>query len=244
MAFKKFFNKGAWTPIPSGDGQKLSFRASTNATWYQYYSVSFTEPWVGGKKPNSLSASVSYQIQTNGYKKSDWRYAFIRILGLQLGYGQQLKWPDDYFQLSHTFLYQRYQVNNYGSVFIFSNGYSNSFSYILSILRNSVDAPIYPRQGSEIVFSVQLTPPYSLFSTKNYANVPPQEKYKWLEMHKWKFQLKWYTKIVENFVLSIRLKSGFIGCYNILSINSFARMEKIDLFGNFYFCKGIQFTFG
>ena len=216
MSFRKFFKKGAWTPIPSGDGQQLSFRASTNATWYQYYTVSFAEPWVGGKKPNSLSAAVSYQIQTNGYKKSDIRHAFIKILGIQVGYGQKLKWPDNYFNLSHTFLYQRYQVHNYGSVFIFANGFSNSFSYLLTLSRNSVDAPIYPRQGSEITFSMQLTPPYSLFSKneKDYENATPQEKYKWLEMHKWKFNISWFTRLVENLVVNVRFKSGFMGCYN------------------------------
>ncbi|MDR2972338.1 MAG: BamA/TamA family outer membrane protein [Bacteroidales bacterium] len=214
FSFKKFFKKEAWNPIPSGDGQKLAFRASTNAIWYQYYSVSFTEPWVGGTKPNSLSAALSYQIQTNGYKKSDNRYAFIKILGFSISYGQKLQWPDDYFQMSHTLLYQRYNVSNYGSVFVFANGFSNNISYILTIGRNSVDAPIYPRQGSEIMFSVQLTPPYSLFSKTDYANAPPQVKYRWLEMHKWKFNISWFTRIVENFVVNLRLKSGFMGCYN------------------------------
>jgi len=214
FSFKKFFKKDAWTPIPSGDGQKLAFRASTNATWYQYYSVSFTEPWVGGKKPNSLSATLSYQIQTNGYKKRDARYGYINILGISATYGQKLKWPDDYFQVSHTLLYQRYDVKNFGSYFIFDKGNSNSISYIFTVLRNSVDAPIYPRSGSEIMFSVQLTPPYSLFSKMDYAKASPKDKYKWLEMHKWKFNLSWYTRLVENLVLNVRLKSGFMGYYN------------------------------
>ena len=214
FSFKKFFKKDAWTPIPSGDGQKLAFRASTNAIWYQYYTVSFTEPWVGGTKPNSLTASLSYQIQTNGYKKKDDRHAFIKILGLSVSYGQKLKWPDDYFQLSHTILYQRYNVNNYSSIFIFANGFSNNLSYIFSIGRNSIDAPIYPRSGSEIMFSAQFTPPYSLFSNIDYATATPQVKYRWLEMHKWKFNISWYTRIVENLVLNVRFKSGFMGCYN------------------------------
>jgi outer membrane protein insertion porin family len=214
FSFRKFFKKGAWTPIPSGDGQKLGFRASTNATWYQYYSVSFSEPWVGGRRPNSLSASLSYQIQTNGYKRSADQYAFIKILGVSLSYGQKLKWPDDYFQVSHTLLYQRYNVNNYGSIFIFSNGFSNNISYIFTVARNSVDAPIYPRQGSEIVFSAQFTPPYSLFSNKDYSQATPQEKYKWLELHKWKFNISWFTRLVENLVVNVRFKSGFMGYYN------------------------------
>ena len=97
---------------------------------------------------------------------------------------------------------------------MFSDGYSNNLSYTFSVGRSSVNAPIYPREGSDILFSVQLTPPYSLFSNKNYSSLGAQEKYKWLEMHKWKFSLSWYTKIVENLVLNVRFKSGFMGYYN------------------------------
>ena len=215
FSFNKFFKKGAWTPIPSGDGQKLSFRASTNARWYQYYAASFSEPWVGGKKPNALSATLSYQIQANDRSRKDSTYADIRILGLSLSYEQRLQWPDDYFRIYHTLLYQRYHVNNYGSMFVFANGFSNNISYIFTLSRSSIDAPIYPRQGSEIMFSAQFTPPYSLFApNKDYKNASPQEKYKWLELHKWKFNISWFTRIVENLVLNVRFKSGFMGCYN------------------------------
>jgi len=214
FSVRKIFKKEAWTPIPAGDGQRLQFRASTNAQWYQYYTASFTEPWVGGKKPNSLTGTVSYQIQTNGTKKADDLHRFIRILGLSLSYGQKLKWPDDYFQVSHTILYQRYHVKNYGSIFIFADGFSNNISYIFTVVRNSVDAPIYPRQGSEILFSVQATPPYSLFSNKDFANATPQEKYRWLEFHKWKFNISWFTRLVDNLVVNVRFKSGFMGAYN------------------------------
>jgi len=214
FSFRKFFKKGAWSPIPSGDGQKLEFRGSTNATWYQYYSVGFTEPWVGGKKPNSLSAGLSYQIQTNGFKRSAAQHAFIKIFGLYASYGQKLKWPDDYFQMSHMISYQRYNVHNYGSIFIFSQGHSNNISYIFTLSRNSVDAPIYPRQGSDLMFSAQFTPPYSLFTNIDYKTASPQVKYRWLELHKWKFNISWYTRLVENLVLNVRFKSGFMGCYN------------------------------
>jgi outer membrane protein insertion porin family len=215
FAFKKFFKKGAWTPIPSGDGQKLAFRASTNARWYQYYSLSFSEPWVGGKKPNSLTATLSYQIQTSGYSKKATQYGFLKTLGFTVSYGQKLKWPDEYFQVAHTVSYQLYNVKNFGAYFIFANGYSNNISYIFTIARNSVDAPIYPRQGSDIMFSAQFTPPYSLFNpNKDYANASSQDKYRWLELHKWKFNISWFTRLVENLVLNVRFKSGFMGCYN------------------------------
>ena len=214
FSFKRMFKKDAWTPIPSGDGQRVSFRASTNATWYQYYAFSFTEPWLGGKKPNSLSASVYYQRQGSGYSKGDPRRGFLDIIGASVSFGKKLKWPDDYFQLSHTLSYQYYKVQNFGSIFIFDNGFSHNFSYIFAIGRSSVSAPIYPREGSDIMFTVQLTPPYSLFSKKDYASLPLQERYKWLEFHKWKFNISWFTKIVENFVLNVRVKTGFMGTYN------------------------------
>ncbi|MCL2167892.1 MAG: BamA/TamA family outer membrane protein [Lentimicrobiaceae bacterium] len=214
FSFKKFFKKGAWTPLPSGDGQKLAFRAAASTRYYQYYTCSFTEPWIGGKKPNSLSAGVNYQIQNLGYSKSDERYGYMRIFGVYASFAQKLKWPDDYFNISHTIQYQRYNVKNFGGYFIFANGFSNNISYTFTIQRNSVDAPIYPRQGSEIMFSAQFTPPYSLFTNKDYANATSQEKFRWLELHKWRFNISWFTRIVENLVVNVRFKSGFMGCYN------------------------------
>lgn len=214
FSFRKLFKKEAWTPIPSGDGQKLSLKISTNAVWYQSYSLSFVEPWLGGKKPNTLSANVYYQKQTNGYTRSNDAYASIDIIGANITFAKKLKWPDDYFQLSHSLIYQYYRVNNYGSVFVFNNGYANNISYKLTIARSSVSAPIYPREGSDITFSVQATPPYSLFTKKDFSNATDQEKYKFLEFHKWKLNISWFTKIVDNLVLNVRMKAGFIGWYN------------------------------
>jgi outer membrane protein insertion porin family len=214
FSFKKFFKKDAWKPIPSGDGQKLALKISVSTKWYQSYNLTFVEPWLGGKKPNTLSANVYYQHQTNGYTRSNDAYAAIDIIGANLTISRKLKWPDDYFQVSHSLIYQHYRVYNYGSVFIFSNGYANNISYKFTIMRNSVNAPIYPREGSEISFSVQATPPYSLFSKTDYATATDQEKYKFLEFHKWKLSLSWYTKIVDNLVLNVRMKGGFIGWYN------------------------------
>lgn len=214
FSFKKFFKKDAWTPIPGGDGQRLSFQVSTNAKYYQNYSLSFTEPWLGGKKPISLTAGVYYQVQSDGTKRTVDNHVEIRTIGASLSIARKVKWPDDYFQISHTLSYQRYQVQNYG-YFIFSTGYANNLSYIFTLARSSVSAPIYPREGSEIMFSVQLTPPYSLFNKgADYSSMTAQEKYRWLEFHKWKFNISWYTRIVENFVLFVRMKMGFMGFYN------------------------------
>ena len=153
-------------------------------------------------------------MQTNGKKKADETYASISIIGANMSLSRKIKWPDDYFQISHSLIYQYYKVKNYSNLFVFSNGYSHNISYMFTIARNSVNAPIYPREGSEILFSVQLTPPYSAFGHKDYATMTDQEKYKMLEFHKWKFNVSWFTKIVDNLVLNVRFKMGFMGCYS------------------------------
>lgn len=223
---KKLFKKEAWTPIPGGDGQRISLNVSVSSKWYQYYNFSFTEPWLGGKKPNALTLGVYYQIQTNGKSRHDDSYQASRIAGASLSLASKLKWPDDYFQMSHTLSYEYYNVKNWGSYFIFPNGYAHSISYIFTLTRNSVNAPIYPREGSEITFTMQLTPPYSVIAHKDYTNATDQEKYKLLEFHKWKFNVSWFTRIVDNLVLNIRLKSGFMGCYN--------KTIGVSPFGRFY----------
>ena len=220
---KKLFKKEAWNPIPGGDGQRISLNASVSTKYYQYYSFSFTEPWLGGKKPNALTIGAYYQRQNNTYSRHDSLYAFTSIAGTSISLANKLRWPDDYFHMSHTLSYEYYKVRNWGG-FIFANGYSHSFSYIFTISRNSVNAPIYPREGSDITFSMQLTPPYSLFSDKDYKNATDQEKYKFLEFHKWKFNVSWFTRIVDNLVLNVRMKLGFMGYYNPdIGISPFGR---------------------
>ncbi|MDD3280812.1 MAG: POTRA domain-containing protein, partial [Bacteroidales bacterium] len=213
FSFRKIFDKEAWAPIPGGDGQKLSFRIYAN-TYYRQYGFSFTEPWLGGKKPNAFTFSFSHTNYSNGQAESSENYQRIRITNLSMGLSNRLKIPDDYFMMSNFIAYQYYDVKNY-PYFIITNGYSHGLSYNFSLNRNSLDAIIYPRNGSELLFSVQLTPPYSLFSqNKNYASMEPKDKYKWLEYHKWKFNVSYYLNIVDNLVLSVRGKFGFLGHYN------------------------------
>jgi outer membrane protein insertion porin family len=212
---KNMFKKGAWSPLPAGDGQRLSVRAQTNGKYFQSYSASFTEPWLGGKKPNSLSVSVFHSIQSNGKKKSDITRQSINITGVSVGLGQRLKKPDDYFNIYHELNFQHYVLDNYSSTFLFSDGYSNNINLQETISRNSVDAPIYPRIGSQFAFTIQLTPPYSLINNKNYAIMDAQEKYKYIEYHKWKFSASWFTPLAWNkLVLNIRANFGFLGYYN------------------------------
>ena len=215
FAASNFFKKGAWTPLPSGDGQRLSLRAQTNGKFYQSYSASFTEPWLGGKKPNSFSVSVFRSIQSNGRKKSDADRQSIAISGLSVGLGKRLKFPDDYFSVYHEINYQYYELKNYSSTFLFSDGFANNISFQETISRNSIDAPIYPRIGSQFTFTLQLTPPYSLFDNKDYSKLTDQQKYKFIEYHKWKFGASWFTPVAWNkLVVNVRANFGFLGYYD------------------------------
>ncbi|MCD4695736.1 MAG: BamA/TamA family outer membrane protein [Bacteroidales bacterium] len=206
----------SWRPVPTGDGQKLSLRVQSYGSGYISYSASFTEPWLGGKKPNALSVSYYHSLFSNGLAKDDPdRQSFV-INGVTVGLGKRLTWPDDYFQLYLAANFQRYDLQNYVSVFSFGTGtgYYNNFSWNVTLSRNSVDQPIYPRNGSLVSLSLDITPPYSSFSDRNFSALSDTEKYKWIEYHKWGFQTVWYTPIVENFVLMTRAKFGFLGYFD------------------------------
>ena len=209
---RNFFKRSAWRPIPAGDGQKISIRAQSNGSYYQSYSASFTEPWLGGKKPNALSVSVYHSVQSNGLT-GDTRQS-IDINGVSVSLTKRLKWPDDFFIFSQGVSFQNYNLNNYTSVFTFSNGFSNNLSYIISLGRNSVDKPTYPTSGSDLSLSLQLTPPYSLLNNKDYTTITDQERYKWLEYYKAKFQAYFYINPIDKFVASLRFKTGYLGSYN------------------------------
>ncbi|GAB4277249.1 MAG: POTRA domain-containing protein [Marinilabiliales bacterium] len=225
---RNFFKKDAWRPLPSGDGQRLSLRAQSNGKYYQAYNMMFMEPWLGGKKPNSLSVNVYRTILTNG--KDKWirndpdtidkylnpDYQSMKITGVSVGLGTRLKWPDDYFTLYGELSLQQYDLNNYSyrNIFSFNKGISNNFSFKMIFARNSVDAPIFPRRGSTFSISAQLTPPYSLLNNKDYLNMSDEEKYKWIEYHKYKLNASWFTNLARNLVLNTRAEFGYLAMYN------------------------------
>ncbi len=216
---KNFFKKEAWNPIPSGDGQKLSLRMQSNGPYFQSYSASFTEPWLGGKKPNALTVSAYRSVQSNGIIKGDPGRSAIIINGVSVGLGKRLTWPDDYFSLYQSVGFQNYTLQNYRGVFAFDNGVSNNVTYTVSLSRNSINKPIYPTAGSEVTLSLQLTPPYSLFNNKDYGSMTDQERFHWLEYYKWKLNFSFYTglgksKVARDLVLYARAKFGFLGSYN------------------------------
>ncbi|MCF8367254.1 MAG: BamA/TamA family outer membrane protein, partial [Bacteroidales bacterium] len=216
FSLRNFFNSKAWRPIPSGDGQKLSLRLQSYGKGYISYSVSFTEPWLGGKKPNAFSVSYYHSLYSNGYSKNNPLRSSFTIDGITFGLGKRLRWPDDFFSLYQAINLQVYNLQNYSTIFPVGdgNGKYNNFNYSIVLSRNSVDAPIFARSGSEVSLSLELTPPYSAFDDKNYASISENEKYKWIEYHKWKIKANFYTKLIGNLVLSTRTQFGFLGSYS------------------------------
>ena len=233
---RRFFDKTAWRPVPLGDAQNLALRFQTNGTYYTSLSASFSEPWLFGKKPTSLTTSLYYTRQTNSYLAlnilNDDQY--MEVYGFAAGIGKRLKWPDNYFVLYNQLSWQTYKLQDWAYQFMFDTGISHNLSYTLSLSRNSTDQIIYPRVGSDFSFSMQLTPPYSLLRRKNYGvldgNGNPttveswrdidynmqssQDRYRWIEYHKWTFKGAIYTKLVGDLVLMARAQFGYLGYYN------------------------------
>ena len=233
---RRFFDKSAWRPVPLGDAQNLAIRFQTNGTYYTSLSASFSEPWLFGKKPTSLNTSIYYTRQTNSniYYNILNNDEYMEVYGFAAGIGKRLKWPDNYFVLYNQLSWQTYRLQNWIYQFLFNTGISHNLSYTLSLNRTSTDQQIYPRQGSDFSFSLQLTPPYSLLRKKdrgildsdgnptkvsswkdiNYDFQTSQDRYRWIEYHKWSFKGAVYTKLVGDLVLMARAQFGYLGYYN------------------------------
>ncbi|WP_282073528.1 outer membrane protein assembly factor BamA [Polaribacter atrinae] len=221
FSIKNIFNKEAYKPLPMGDGQTLSLRLQTSRT-YNTYSFSFTEPWLGGKKPKSLSFSVyssnQYQLDYTTYDVD--KSKSLGIIGASVGLGQRLKWPDDFFQLSQSISYQALKSNNYNfglAGLNLNNGTLNNLSYNISLSRNSAGPSlIFPTYGSEFTVGAKATFPYSLLNNKDYndSDLDAVDKYKWLEYYKLNFKGKWYTAFTDKLVLMTNAEAGYLGSYN------------------------------
>ena len=230
----RMFDKGAWRPVPLGDAQNLAFRFQTNGTYYTALSASFTEPWLFGKKPTSLNLSAYYTRSTDSYLALNIlsNNRMMEVFGLSASLGTRLKWPDNYFVLYNGINWQTYKLKNwYSGYFIFDDGAANNINYSVSLSRNSTDQIIYPRTGSDFQFSLQLTPPFSLFRKHdmdadgnkvpvksykdiNYDNWSSKDRFRWIEYHKWKFSGTVYTKLAGDLVLMTRAQFGYLGYYN------------------------------
>lgn len=217
VSLKNFFKKGAWRPYPQGQSQQIQIRAQSNGSYYKSFSVSFTEPWLGGRKPNSLTVSTYYSDESDAYYMWQRGTKHFRTIGASVGIGRRLNWPDPYFTLYNEVSYQAYNLKDW-DYFIIENGTSNIIAFTTVFGRNSVDQPLYPRNGSEFSVALTLTPPYSLFDNKNYKdpNLSDNDRYKFIEYHKWKLKAQWYYPLTRNnnLVLMAKAEMGYLGSYN------------------------------
>jgi outer membrane protein insertion porin family len=215
FSIRNIFHLKAYKPLPKGDGQKLSLRGQSSGRTYQNFSFTFSEPWLGGKKPIYFALSAYTQGSSTGqyYPKSSPYYNNLRINGIGVTLGKRLKWPDNYFQLNYSLNFDHYNLDNYTG-YLFTNGTSYNIKLTQELSRNSIDAPIFPTQGSNIKFTVQATPPYSLFNNINYRIATPEERYHFVEYYKFKYDAQWFSKLVGKFVLMSQVRFGFLGQYN------------------------------
>ncbi|MDB5240061.1 MAG: bamA [Spirosoma sp.] len=219
-------NFNAWRPLPAGDGQRVQLRFQANGSQYQVYSLSFTEPWLGGRKPNALSVSASHTVYQTFYDPLNPYSLYQGLKGRKptgsytntaftVGLGRQLKVPDDFFSLTNSLSFQRYDLNNLDIFQIgYSNGVSNNFTFNTTLSRNSIDNPQFPRSGSSFTLSGSFTPPYSAFRKTSIESEKPEDKYKFVEYHKWMFDASWFQSVFGKLVLSTRAHMGFLGSYN------------------------------
>ncbi len=231
FSLRNIVNKKAWSPLPSGDGQQLTVRVESNGKRYQNYNFSFTEPWLGGKKPNAFTvAAFRSRIQD----VLDRQVLGKQITnGLSVSLGTRLKKPDDFFIIQAAANYYGYQLDNFSNRYFVNNtplstGKFSNLNFKLALSRNSINQPVFPTGGAKVELSLQFTPPYSLFrKDNNFEGQTIAEKYKLIEYHKWKFSVDWYQSLGKSkFVLRAAAKFGFLGTYNKrLGITPFERFE-------------------
>ncbi|MCC7524827.1 MAG: outer membrane protein assembly factor [Chitinophagaceae bacterium] len=243
FSLRNIFKKSSWSPLPSGDGQKLSLRFQSNGRYFRSTNFSFTEPWLGGKKRNSFTVSLYSSKYANAYDPYTGRYtnaradsSYLKAMGATISLGKQLQWPDDYFTLIYALNYTQYKLKNYPGFFQgLSNATSNILNLKLTLARSSVNQPIFPTGGSSFMISGAFTPPYSAF--KDPASMKEGDKYKLVEYHKWRINGEWYVPLGKpsgaeknrQFVLKVAAKYGFIGRYNKdLEISPFERFQVGD----------------
>ena len=241
FSIKNIMKRETWDPLPSGDGQKLSLRLQSNGRAFRSYNFSFTEPWLGGKKRNSFTVSVFDTKFSNAYNYLTGQYertpsSYIKTTGASVALGRQLKWPDDFFSLLTSVSYSRYTLKDYQFFEDFRNGVSNNLSFKIALQRSSIDQPLFPRSGSNFTASLQFTPPWSVWG-KSKVYDTPEDRYKLIEFHKWRFNGEWYVPLSrphgaernKQLVLKLAAKYGFIGRYNKdLEISPFERFQVGD----------------
>lgn len=216
FSLRNLFKPEAWSPLPQGDGQRFSVRIQTNGDFFQSYNFSLTEPWLGGKRPNSFTVGgVITKVDQTAYQGGK-----LKISRGFVGLGSRLKWPDDNFISNTTLSAEFIELDNYRTGdFVDKNGrpitdglYKN-FNIAQTIARSTINEPTFPRNGSLISLTIQATLPYSLMG-RNYTAGDPQSEYEYVEYHKWDIDAEWYTPLVGKLVLKTAAKLGYLGFYN------------------------------
>lgn len=214
---RKLLHPSMWNPLPAGDGQRLSIRAQSNGLYYQSYNFSFTEPWFGGRKPNSFTTSIYRTNQSfDARERKDPLKIFMKITGASISLGKKLKWPDDFFSAYYSLSVQQYHLQNMAGAYglQYNTGKSKNIEFKYVLARSSVSEPIFPTTGSNYTFTLAVTPPISKLNGKDYSTLPAEEKYRWIEYHKWKFDAEHYNRLFGKFVLATKLRFGYLGYYN------------------------------
>lgn len=225
FSLRNLLRPETWSPLPSGDGQRLSIRAQSNGRFFQSYNFSFTEPWLGGKRPMALSVSGYHNRFNNGRPQESSDFSQLLITGVSVGIGTRLRIPDDWFILQVSLDYQNLDLTRRFE-FSIPTGSFHNFALNVGLSRNSIDNPTFPQHGSSIALNMKLTLPYSLFSNRDYASMSAAEKYKLVEYHKWDLRTEWYTPLAKNLVFKASAKLGFLGYYNKeLGLTPFERYE-------------------
>ncbi|RKQ50907.1 Beta-barrel assembly machine subunit BamA [Roseivirga pacifica] len=220
FSIKNIGNWDKWRPYPSGDGQKLSLQLQSNGRRFQSYSLIFSEPWLGGKKPNNFTVSLNRTANRSldPYNNNEL-YGYLKSSGITVGLGRRLRWPDDYFQIQNSISYQFYNVYNFGQTLGFETGQSNSLTFNTVISRSNIDNPQYPKLGTQFTLAINATPPWSAlmpdyFEPDGEGNPISEEKrYKFIEYHKWMMDLSMFIPLNKKFVVNARAHMGFIGSY-------------------------------
>ncbi len=217
FSLRNIFNKDAWSPLPQGDGQRLSIRAQTNGDFFQSYNFSFTEPWLGGKRPNSFTLGG---VLTK-FNQEYFQGGKLAIGRAFIGLGSRLKWPDDNFVSNTTLNLEYLNLTDYSTGDfrdmngkVISNGFFNNFSIQQTIARTTINEPTFPRSGSSISLTLQATLPYTTLFGRKFDPADAQSKYRFVEYHKWRLDAEWYTPIVGKLVLKTAAKMGYLGFYN------------------------------
>lgn len=237
FSIRNFFNREAWRPLPKGEGQRLSVRLQSNGRVYQSANASFTEPWLWGKKPNNFTVASFFNRYTNGLSRESANFGEFSIQGLSFSLGTRLRWPDDFFVSSTGINLQAINLRNWGAGLFttadgttLGDGVFNNFSITQTISRNSIDNPNFPTRGSRFSLSLQLTPPYSLFTQNENKDPSLEEQYRWVEYHKWRFNAEFFSPLFDKVVLRVSAKMGYLGYYN--RELGYAPFERFQLGGD------------